>query len=113
MKVKVYYNLHKHCFSVQHKGLVIAHKDIVCLENAVFKVSEKGRQRVLATKRKNVHAFVVGDWIPDCEVAGVGVTYNPYKYSTFVRIDDLTPVCRSSKVRLENRNVTAVLPSFN
>lgn len=98
MKVFVYFNLHRKCFSVKalegsQKGLVIAHKDVVVLYKPTFKVSEAGRQRVLREKRKNVHAGVVGQWI-DANDAGVAqeiaakgfrCTYNPYKYSTFVQ----------------------------
>lgn len=95
IKVKVYWNLHKKCFSVQHKGLVIAHVNHLTLEAPVFKVSEAGRQRVLATRRKKVHAFVVGWWngtpatpIDSELVFTHKVTYNPYKYDHFVFTGD-------------------------
>jgi hypothetical protein len=66
MKVFVYYNLHRKCFSVktlegEFKGRVIAHASYVSLHDCRFKVSEAGRQRVLREKRKNVHAGVVGN----------------------------------------------------
>jgi len=107
MKVKVYYNLHKHCFSVQHKGIIIAHRDIVCIKNATFTVREAGRQKVLREGRKNVHAYVVGEWVDACEVVGEAVTYNPYKYSTFVRKLNEIPIYNALLVRLENRHITA------
>ena len=107
MKVKVYYNLHKHCFSVQHKGIVIAHRDIVYIKNATFNVREAGRQKVLREGRKNVHAYVVGEWVDACEVTGETVTYDPYKYSTFVRKLYGVPIYNASLVRLENRRITA------
>ena len=48
MRVFVYFNLHKKCFSIKalegdRKGRVIAHRDVVVLENCKFKVSESGR----------------------------------------------------------------------
>lgn len=98
IKVKVYWNLHKKVFSVQHKGIVIAHAKDVYLALPSFRVSEAGRQRVLATKRKNVHAFVVGMWysgwqpLPDDANRAVRVTYNPYKYTSFVTKEDENPV---------------------
>jgi len=66
MKVFVYYNLHKSCWSVRAsdgplKGKVIAHAGSVFLRDATFKVSEAGRQRVLKEQRKNVHAGVEGE----------------------------------------------------
>lgn len=68
MRVFVYFNLHKKCWSIRamegnQKGRVIAHAQAVELANCTFKVSEAGRQRVLREKRKNVHAGVVGDII--------------------------------------------------
>ena len=90
MKVFVYFNLHRKCFSVKalegaSKGLVIKHATFVALTNVTFKVSEAGRQRVLQEKRKNVHAGVVGTLVDSLESVGVlRVTYNPYRGNTFV-----------------------------
>ena len=104
MKVFVYYNLHKKCWSIKalegkDKGRVIAHKDAVLLFDTTPKVSQAGRKRVLREKRKNVHAGIVGDWLPDTmgndislddKVAFNQVTYNPYKYENFVYKADET-----------------------
>lgn len=83
MRVRVYFNLHKKCFSVQDASTrrVIAHKNEVFLENVTFKVYEKGRQRVLREGKKNVHAFVIGnlvDGLPDLCYSRIRVIYNPY-----------------------------------
>jgi hypothetical protein len=98
MRVFVYFNLHKKCFSIKalegdRKGRVVAHSNTVLLESCKFKVSEAGRQRVLREKRKNVHAGVTGTWInadrvESCyeflSMVGRQVSYNPYKYSSFI-----------------------------
>ena len=100
MRVFVYFNLHKKCFSIKalegdRKGRVIAHSNTVLLEGCKLLVSEAGRQRVLREKRKNVHAGVSGTWINYCtnrannafdfiSMIGRQVTYNPYKYDSFV-----------------------------
>lgn len=98
MRVFVYFNLHKKCFSIKalegdRKGRVVAHSDTVLLEGCKLMVSEAGRQRVLREKRKNVHAGVTGVWINAdraeshfefLSMVGRQVTYNPYKYSSFV-----------------------------
>lgn len=55
---RVYRNLHKKCYSISYNGIVIMHTTRVIADNATLYVSEAGRQRVLATGRKNVHAFV-------------------------------------------------------
>jgi hypothetical protein len=98
MRVFVYFNLHRKCFSIKalegdRKGRVVAHSTTVLLEGCKFKVSEAGRQRVLREKRKNVHAGVTGTWInadrvESCyeflSMVGRQVSYNPYKYDSFV-----------------------------
>ena len=67
MRVFVYYNLHKACWSIKcvdpdykHNGLVIAHASEVVLREALGSVSRAGRERVLREQRKNVHAGICG-----------------------------------------------------
>lgn len=99
MKVRVYRNLHKHgvVYSVAdaRTGLVLGYAENVLLSAPAFKVSEAGRKRVLATGKKNVHAFVYG-WFEGTAAARVAmvepVTYNPRKYTTFVRKFDESPI---------------------
>jgi hypothetical protein len=96
MRVKVYWNLHKRCFSVQHRGRVIAHAEAIALQDVEFRVQQGGRQRCIRENRKNVHAFVTGKLLveegrnrevqPMCSEM-VEVAYNPHKYATFVRRD--------------------------
>ena len=111
MKVFVYFNLHKKLFSVkalegENKGRVVAHLDAVVVRNATLKVSESGRQRVLREKRKNVHAGVQGDWQGEYILAKhmarteTPLTYNPYKYSTFVEKFTEKPVHQMQKVAM-------------
>lgn len=105
MKVFVYFNLHRKCFSIKalegvNKGRVVAHRDDVLLFDATFKVSEAGRQRVLRERKKNVHAGVVGQWfnindtttIEMITVNGTPITYNPYKYDSFVHLYGEHPI---------------------
>lgn len=115
MKVFVYFNLHKRCFSIKalegdRKGKVIAHAEKVFLTDATFKVSQAGRERVLIERKKNVHAGVVGDWDMSTtynrrnadllQVTGVPVTYNPYKYRTFVSLYAQIPMHKARLVSL-------------
>lgn len=104
--VKLYFNLHKKCLSVKDKktGLIIAHMDHVLIHNAKFKVSEKGRQRVLRERRKNVHAFIEGEicfdkdfTIDNLDTFGVAY-YNPYTTSTFVDLKTQEPIYSSNIV---------------
>ena len=122
MKVFVYYNLHKKVFSVKaleglNKGRVIAHLAELNLSQATFKVSEAGRQRVLKEQRKNVHAGVVGEWYGTVDNInrllvmeyGIPVTYNPYKYSSFVVKATEQPIHQAREVHLKNRTITALV----
>lgn len=89
--VEVYFNLHKKMYSIRDKktGLVVAHADSVSLYDAKFKVSEAGRQRVIREQRKNVHAYVEGQFVgaavnlPNPEQAQQSY-YNPYKTDSFI-----------------------------
>lgn len=90
-KYYIYWNLHKNCYSVRYRGKVIGHYTSITAANVRFQVSEKGRQRVLTERKKNVHAFVVADRIyptDPYEISEVNhfesVSYNPYANSTFV-----------------------------
>lgn len=126
MIVKVYKNLNNSCFSImaaqgEHAGRVIAHASAVQLLNSDFVVYESGRQRVIQTKRKNVHAFVTGTlyaadiikwrYPVDVDLQPIGfwplrehcrtVTYNPYAGPWFV--DSLTgaPVMAAESVLVD------------
>jgi hypothetical protein len=64
------------------------------------------RQRVVRLKRKEVHAGVRGEVIhspPTLQGELVEVTYNPYHYSTFVRVDDLSPVSSADLVFMDDK----------
>jgi hypothetical protein len=112
MRVEVYYNLHKNVFSVRHKGKVIAWGNRVTIENPEYVVREKGRQKVLKEGRKNVHAFVRGT-LSDIDIFNdhygsmrpmpQEVTYNPYKYDSFMASHTNQPIKRAKWARLMKR----------
>lgn len=84
MRVKVYKNLHKNCYSVRAlegpcKGLVIYHATSLGLCDVVFKVGEKSRQRVIREGQKNVHAFVEGHLEYINLYSGYTIDYPLYK----------------------------------
>jgi len=120
MRVEVYFNLHKKTFSVRscRTGRVIHHTDEVHIENPKFVVRKSGRERVLREGKKNVHAFVRGDItvFNDFDYIKVGfdpdyldytlVSYNPYKFDTFVDVIDTRPV------RTAKRAVLRIQPSM-
>ena len=105
MRVEVYFNLHKKLFSVRDckTGRVVHHTHQIWIEDPVFVVRKAGRERVLREKKKNVHAFVRGTWFKvqsdfdvsrliDHQACSDEVTYNPYKYDSFVTKHDAKPI---------------------
>ena len=118
-------------------GRVILHCKAIDLNAATFKVNEKGRQRVIDEQAKNVHAGVVGYLnaavVIEQRYEGVGesnrwetdhaihsselddddryklVTYNPYRFSSFVYEADEVPVQGKFDVTLtEDMKVLAI-----
>jgi hypothetical protein len=69
-------------------------------------VRKSGRERVLREGKKNVHAFVRGeithfdDFDPDY-LGYTLVSYNPYRFDTFVNVCDTSPVRTAKRAALE------------
>jgi hypothetical protein len=90
-RVRAYRNLHTGTWSVAdtRTGLVIDHPRSLLVCDATFVVRPGGRAKVLASGRKNVHAFVVGTLVgrhsapPTC-VKVAQVTYNPRLTDSFM-----------------------------
>lgn len=105
-RVFVYFNLHKKTWSVKDlkTGLVILHANYVELTNCEFKVSQAGRRRVLKDRRKNVHAGVVGTLLTTTPGTPpptfARITYDPYKFTTFINVETGAPVQKSESVKM-------------
>tara|TARA_R100001244_G_scaffold100223_1_gene74721 strand:+ start:224 stop:658 length:435 start_codon:yes stop_codon:yes gene_type:complete len=122
-KIEVYRNLHKKCFSVRHKGKVIYHlkdNEQLSLTNVKFVVQPAGHAKVLREKRKNVHAFVRGEFEgfkssleedvylkPFNKLDFSYVSYNPYKSNKFqVKMDgDMTNIAWHPQVLIREGRV--------
>ena len=88
-KVRVYWNLHKHTWSIQSckSGLVIDHKQYITLLDAKFVVRKGGQKRVREEGKKNVHAFAVGYLMSSKQSSYHDwdrVKYNPYTDDYFM-----------------------------
>tara|TARA_Y100000310_G_scaffold205201_1_gene205550 strand:- start:726 stop:1112 length:387 start_codon:yes stop_codon:yes gene_type:complete len=110
-KVFVYKNLHKDCWSIKQDGLVKAHTHDLEMWDCAFYVNAKGRAKVLEEKRKNVHAGIKG-YIDEHGVSAIeyplhAVTYNPYKYDSFVDKTTEEPIYYSQFSRLSHKQVLA------
>jgi hypothetical protein len=101
---RVYRNLHRGGYSLQQRiakrWVVVGHADGLTLRDVTFDVRPAGRRKVLAERKKNVHAFVVGVLIRPAGEAPYGgeqVTYNPYAAGEFRTVADNRPV-RSARL---------------
>lgn len=120
MRVETYFNLHKKCLSARPtvKGGRVSHYRSITLKDAKFVVQPAGREKVLREKKKNVHAFVRGTVINSyglevkdgtkiaeyCEKQGFRrITYNPYKYDSFVYADTEEPVTEAGTIVIVDR----------
>lgn len=102
MIVRVYWNITKQCWSVQHKNKVIGRYKSLLLKNVTFKVYQSGRVRCMFTKVKNVHAFTIGE-IEAYDIDKpidytLQVSYNPYKFGHFYYINDNSAIFISESV---------------
>lgn len=91
INVCVYRNLHKKCWSVKDKSVnrVMAHVKFMRVDDCVFRVSQSGRDRVLKTRCKNVHAGIHGSLSMMGRhefplIDPIRISYNPYKCGCFV-----------------------------
>jgi hypothetical protein len=107
MRVYVYWNLNRNCYSVRaeqgpKKGRVIAHCREIELHNVTFAVGAIGRLKsIIGPKR--VHAGVRGDLVshkPDASVTKTmrAITYDPLKHACFITRDNCLPTYSASDV---------------
>lgn len=100
-KVEVYRNLQNGRLSIRQKGLVVAYADYVYLNEVEFVVREAGLKKVRGTGQKNVHAFAKGylsEPQPGIFAYDKCVTYNPFKYDTFVIKTSKRPIFKSEHI---------------
>ena len=90
-------NLHTNMWSISSckTGKLIEHRTTVYLSDPEFRVGEKGRQRVLSTHTKNVHAGAVGKLFDDdcliqqySTLPTVPIYYDPVKNRRFLDSDN-------------------------
>ena len=84
----MYRNLKNGLFSVQFGGLVVAHLATVQLIGVEFKVTETARQRVLAQRQRNVHAYAIGTFTTVAQpTATEPISYSIYTAGHFFRVE--------------------------
>ena len=120
-RVETYFNLHKGCLSYRPHSGRVQHAESMILNDVRFAVQPAGRERVRREGQKNVHAFVrgepafirhVGDG-DDGDLTPVNmerqgyrpITYNPYRFESFVFADTHEPVHGASQVVLIGKQI--------
>ena len=86
----IYFNVHRKNYSVRNKVngsyKVTHHMMQLAVYEANSTVQQAGRRRVIATKQKNVHAYIIGriEAIPtEPTIKIADIYYNPYKVDEF------------------------------
>lgn len=117
VRVEAYYNLHKRCLSFRPPGGRVDHAQVLILNDVKFAVQPAGRAKVLMEYKKNVHAFVRGTLVYQhhdyySNVPGFDdyteenmrrqeyrqITYDPYRFSSFVYRDTHEPIKSATQV---------------
>lgn len=107
MKVDVYKNLRNGRWSVLDRKTrrLHQHADQFVVRGATLVVQPAGRQRVIDEGRKNVHAFVRGEYYGtpnflelDKADFPIRLSYNPYKAGHFIRTDTGEKVTESASL---------------
>ena len=120
--VMVYKNLHNGKFSIKQNNLVVGYCDNIILDNVTFKVSEVGRQLVIKTGHKNVHAYIVGyinisnasNLLSSLKITeNMQLSYNPYKHNYFYFKSTNGKACLTSfdSLLLDSNNGVYILNS--
>lgn len=117
---RIYYNLHKHVFSIQawdvDKGgwRLFKHEESVFCKDVEFKVYQSGREKVLKEQKKNVHAFILCKRVyPASEYDISSITskcvkqayYNPYSCKSFEDANTGNELSKAKSVLLTNKQI--------
>lgn len=97
--VHVYRNLNRNgkVYSIRQNGLVVGHTTCLTMINVQFFVNKSGQQKVRKTKKRNVHAYIIGKIAlkgvlgynaEKCEKynnqLSAKIDYNPFKHDYFM-----------------------------
>lgn len=110
----MYRNLHKKTYSIKQKNKVIGYGTNFTLWNCKLIVSKLGRERVLKTKRKNVHAFIEGFLIKAVDnlknkLYVEQIKYDPYQHDYFFRVLTKEKIEQAECVLLHDSGAYSIL----
>jgi hypothetical protein len=104
-KVEVYRNLRNGQLSIRQNGIVVAYTDYAYLNDVEFVVRKAGLKKVRESGQKNVHAFAKGYLCkaePGIFHYNKCVTYNPFKYDSFVIKKNDKPIFTAKQILVKN-----------
>ena len=113
--VRVFRNWKRGCYSIMQGGLIKASARAVRLHDVEFLVRESGRERMLRTQRKNVHAYAIGqlvEYVPvseagDLESCGdLQLMYDAFRFDSFVDSASHLPVKQADTVVFGTQGAT-------
>lgn len=112
-KVKVYFNLHTHLFSIiamegEYKGKVVAHGNGILIGDKIkFHINKSGQEKVRKIRQRNVHAYVIGVYkgLTKNKLSKRGY-YNPYTTDTFVDSDTNEILNKVEEVMFADKHIT-------
>ncbi len=119
--VRVFRNWKRGCYSVMQTGLVRLNVREVLLSGVQFIVRESGRQRLLHSGRKNVHAYAQGmlvDYVhPDDDrslgqLAGRQALYNALTSATFVDRESGVAIFTAPLAQLDGNGLTYTIEAL-
>ena len=113
--VQIYRNLNKPetTYSIRDKktGLVLGHATNILLSNCIYVVNQVGRQRVIETRKKQIHAWIEGNFgvihagDDDLFSQGHVVKYDPYMDESFIYKENGEPINSSGVVYTNEKGV--------
>lgn len=108
--IRVARNLHKKQYSLREGKKVVGYATRLTLQNCTFEINESTRQRILRTRQKEVHAFVVGEpvEVQDMPEGVIQISYNPFRQGQFYRKDSGQPISRASVIYFTPEGVFAL-----
>lgn len=116
MTIRVYFNLHKKCWSVLKrepgKGWrLCTHTNFLALNNVRPVIHKHGQERTRREGKKYVHAYLEGEvetGLFDLTPHHKQLSYVPMIHDTFVWRDDYTEFTQSRQVVLTERRAWAL-----
>jgi hypothetical protein len=109
--ILVAYHFYKRCFSIRDakSKRILGYADHIVISDVKFIVHQSGRMKVLKEKKKNVHAYVKGQFLYSLQGQHAGIMreayYNPYRTEAFVDKESAGCIQHANLARCVDRRV--------